>query len=670
MNAFTEDVIHGIAVSDPYRRLEDRSSSATDVWIHEQQERCDAYFAACPELPFVESRVREYLDVEVVEQPAQVGDRYFYRKRRKGQEQASICVREGWNTERVLVDPSIEGRFVSVGIYRISPDASLLAYEVKRGGEDRKEIRIVDVHSGVDLPDSIPLGYARGFAFAKKGYFYVHETDDSIQAHMIGYHPFGSTLPDRAVFRVPRTAGSRLVLTGNLFRLAATWMRPQGSDIVSDLVVADIEGVPTWHKVFSERRLPCGTILYRDRILAVVETSSKRSQVIELSLDGREIRTLIPENDGVLRQIVVAQGRIFVSYQFESGTMTLETWLTKGGHVGQASFPTGGTIQIQPVYDETTGNFFYTFESFDTPPTIYEHCVQANTSRIWHQQRAVDRTRRCNVQKVSVTSNDGTIVPLTIVSLARSDTVSPGPVLMTSYGGFGVTLTPQFSVLVATMMELGAVFVIPHIRGGGEHGKQWHDRGRARNRQASFDDFIAAAEWLCRERLTTPEQIGIFGGSNSGLLVGAAMTQRPDLFGAVVCIAPLLDMVRYESFDQAVKWRSEYGSIADPEDFRALYAYSPYHHIAEDENYPATLFVTGDKDDRCNPAHVRKMAARLQERAAQTSPVIVDYSEERGHSPVLPLAVRVPALARRIVFLCQQLHMPVRYGGFHETARP
>jgi prolyl oligopeptidase len=241
---------------------------------------------------------------------------------------------------------------------------------------------------------------------------------------------------------------------------------------------------------------------------------------------------------------------------------------------------------------------------------------------------------------------------------------------MTSYGGFGVSATPLFSVLVAIMMELGAMFAIPHIRGGGEGGKQWHDAGRARNRQLSFDDFIATAAWLCQQGLTTPDQIGIFGGSNSGLLVAAAMTQRPDLFGVVLCIAPLLDMVRYELFDHAVKWRQEYGTVEDPEDFRALYAYSPYHNIAEDLNYPAILFVTGDKDDRCNPAHVRKMAARLQGRSAQQSPVVVDYSEERGHSPVLPLSVRIPALAHRVAFLCRELHIPVVSGGFDETPCP
>jgi prolyl oligopeptidase len=217
-------------------------------------------------------------------------------------------------------------------------------------------------------------------------------------------------------------------------------------------------------------------------------------------------------------------------------------------------------------------------------------------------------------------------------------------------------------------MELGASFALPHIRGGGEFGKEWHNAGRRRNRQAAFDDFIAAAEWLCSRQIATPQHFGVFGGSNSGLLVGAAMTQRPDLFRAVLCIAPLLDMVRYERFDQAAKWVQEYGTVDDPEDFAALHAYSPYHHIAENIDYPSVLFVSGDKDDRCNPVHVRKMAARLQDRSVQRSSVIVDHSDHRGHSPVLPLSVRIEALTRRIAFLCRELNMSAEFGDRYETA--
>ena len=220
-------------------------------------------------------------------------------------------------------------------------------------------------------------------------------------------------------------------------------------------------------------------------------------------------------------------------------------------------------------------------------------------------------------------------------------------------------MTPRFSVLVTILLELGLVFALPRIRGGSEFGKGWHEAGRGRKRMVAIRDFLSAAQWLIAEGITSSGQLGIFGGSNSGLLVAAAMTQRPDLFRAVLSIAPLLDMVRFDRFDQARRWRLEYGSPGDPEDFTALLEYSPYHHVDELCDYPATLFVSGDADDRCNPAHVRKMAALLQNREAQHNAVIVDYTEKRGHSPVLPLSVRIEALTRRLAFLCHELGISI-----------
>jgi len=220
-------------------------------------------------------------------------------------------------------------------------------------------------------------------------------------------------------------------------------------------------------------------------------------------------------------------------------------------------------------------------------------------------------------------------------------------------------MTPRFSVLVTVMLELGCVFALPNIRGGSEFGSGWHEAARRRNRQVAYDDFLAAAEWLSENNVTRPEQLGIFGGSNAGLLVAVAMTQRPDLFAAVLCLAPILDMVRYEKFGDARKWMSEHGTVDDPDEFHALYAYSPYHRVVEHQNYPATLFVTGDKDGQCDPAHTRKMAARLQNRDAQSNPILVDYNRERGHSAVLPLSVRIEALTRRIAFLCKELGVSI-----------
>lgn len=653
-----EETIHGVHVRDPYRRLEDRSLPETEAWIHDQQRRCDAYFELCPDLKAVQRRVKEHLEVVVLDEVARVGNRYFYRKRARDEEQGRLYVRETPSQEeRVLIDPSVDGRFASVGIYRIAADASLLAYKFRLGGEDRAEIRIVNVSTGLTLPDRIPIGYARGFAFCLDGYFYSQEIDDCSDEHEVRYHSFGRLDRDRTVFRVPRCPGSRLVLKADEHRLGAIWLRHEGSNLIADFQIAGHADVPEWSQVFTKRRMPYVPFLSLGRIFALVATASTSSRLIELAEDGRELRTIVADRAAPIREVAIARDRIFVSY-LECGVTVLYSWSLEGRLFDRLPLPSGGSVKILPEYGPKPHSVFFTFESFISPATIYEHDVRENSTKLWHRHSAGDRAQQREVLEITVRSKDGTGIPVTLIRNATKPVDSPIPTIMTSYGGFGVSMTPKFSVLVSIMLDLGTACAIPHVRGGGEFGKDWHDAGRARNRQSSFDDFVAAAEWLCETGLTSPKQLAIFGGSNSGLLVGAAMTQRPDLFGAVLCIAPLLDMVRYEHFDQAAKWRGEYGTVANAVDFQAMYAYSPYHRVLEGVNYPATMFVSGDRDDRCNPAHVRKMAALLQGSPSQLSPVIVDYSEERGHSPAMPLSIRVLALARRIAFLCRELNMP------------
>lgn len=665
-----EQVIHGTLVRDPFRWLEDRSLAETESWIRDQQRRCASYFADCPGLAEIEHRVRKYLDVEVIDQPVRVPGHYFYRKRALGQEQSCLYRRNiADGVERLLVDPSADGPYVSAGIHRVSPSGCLMAVEVKRGGEDRKEIRIVDTESGNILPDCISTGYGRGIAFSRNGYFYCQDQGGSDEEHTIRYHSLGSSGQDAIVFRVPRKLGSRLVLVANEAWLGALWLHPDDGETFADFWRARLEDdLLAWSEVFRNRRAPYSPVLWHDRIFALVETASRTSKLIELSRAGEELGVFVPEKQIPIRQIAITRERIFLSY-LDRSIATIDAWMLNGEPAGSLNLPPWGSIEILPLRTQQSDNLFYSYESFDTPPAIYEHLSQTNTSALWSQRGPSDLKTRCHVQVTAFPAKDGTSIPLTLVS-AKTDRVTPAPVIMTCYGGFGVSITPQFSVFATIMMELGATLALPHIRGGGEFGRSWHEAARKRNRQTAFDDFIAAAEWLCHAGITTPSQLAIFGGSNSGLLVGAAMTQRPDLFGAVLCLVPLLDMIRYESFDEAVRWRSEYGTVEDREDFQALYAYSPYHHVHDEVDYPPTLFVSGDKDDRCNPAHTRKMAALLESRPAQKNPVIVDYSTERGHSPVLPLSERIAALARRIAFLCRETHVPPHFGGSDEAPRP
>jgi prolyl oligopeptidase len=663
-----EEIIHGVVVSDPYRWLEGRELPETEEWIREQGKRCEAYFSGCDTFGLLRCRVERYLNVEVVDQPARIGDRYIYRRRNEDQEQACIYVMDiETNQERLLVDPSGEGPFASVGVHRVSDDGSLAAYEVKRGGSDAKEIRIVDVSTGRMLPDQIGDGYARGFTFTSHngGFYFCHESPSSGEDHRILYHGFSGNSVDRTVFRKLRAHGSRLLLTADTIHLGAMWIYEHEEKIVCDFYLACRERDEGWHEVFAGKTLPHTPMLYGGRIFVLSFEAAPNGKIIEVTPDGREARIVVPECESMIQQIVVASGRLFIGY-LRNGHSSIEDWTMEGDHSSSMGFPGDGTIQLLPQLGSSERSVFYTHQSFTQPPAIYEYITGSGKSHLWSRPGPSFDPKGFQVQSHSFTAEDRTEIPITLIGRRAAQSLRPQPAIMTSYGGFGVPITPQFSVLVTIMLELGAVFVLPHIRGGGDLGKEWHDAGRGRNRQMAFDDFIRAAEWLCAEGVTSPEKLGIFGGSNSGLLVGAAMTQRPDLFGAVLCIAPLLDMVRYEHFDQAAKWRAEFGSVENNEDFHALHAYSPYHNVNGAANYPATLFVSGDKDDRCNPAHVRKMTARLQERAAQVNPILVDYSAERGHSPVLPLTVRIDALARRLAFLCQELGIEVPPEAFDE----
>lgn len=667
-----EEMIHGIVVGDPYRWLEGRNSPETQEWIHGQQRHCDEYFAGYSELGAIRRRVREYLDVEMIDQPLRIGSRYFYRRRERGREQGCIYVRDAVVGERLLVDPSTLGSFASVAIHHVSDDGSLLAYELKLGGGEQKTIHILEVPSGRTLRDCVESGYARGFSFSRdlQGLYYSRETSESHSDSTIRFHRLGSPAADEVCFCAPRTPGSRLLLASDEVHLGAVYLHQNDGGPVIDFWIASRNAPDKWRLVFANRELPFHPILRHGRIFALSYGNSMSGTLIELSHDGDQIRTVIPQQEAMIRQVAIAKDRIFVNL-LQRMVPAIQSWTFEGKNLGLLDLPTDGTIKLLPNRSSSAAtSVFYTCESFIRPLAIFELRPDTEEPLLWQQKHSLPGGPSALVRNAVYSSKDETEIPMTVVEPVGTG-LQPvgGPAIMTGYGGFGVPMTPQFSVLVAVMMELGVVFLLPHIRGGGEFGKEWHDSARRRNRQFAFDDFIAAAEWACAERVTMPEKLAIFGGSNSGLLVGVAITQRPDLFRAALCIAPLLDMVRYQLFDQAANWEQEYGTIADLEDFKALYAYSPYHHIKQNTAYPAVLFVTGDKDDRCNPAHVRKMAASLQDSEVQRSPIIVDYSEERGHSPVLPLSVRIDALSRRIAFLCKELNLPVVFGGQHETPR-
>jgi prolyl oligopeptidase len=397
-------------------------------------------------------------------------------------------------------------------------------------------------------------------------------------------------------------------------------------------------------------------LLKDGRILAITDRDAPNFRIVELCRrDGTKpgFVDVVSETDSPIRDLALTESRIFVSY-----TRGIKTEIAIfdlcGRRLGELPTDESDTVRFMassPDDDE----LLFERESFRRPIQIYRYSPQTGEEKLLAERKVPFAPQTFGVAQVWFTAKDGIRVPMYLVG--RRDVLAGlcRPAIMTSYGGYGVPMSPQFSVFVAFLIERGCLFALPNIRGGSEFGATWHDAAKRRKRQVAFDDFICAAEWLIATGRTEPQRMAIFGGSNSGLLVGAAMTQRPELFRAVVCMVPLLDMLRYHLFDCAYSWKDELGTADDPDDFAVLLDYSPYHRIREGTSYPATMIVSGDSDQTCNPLHARKMTARLQAANASEHPIFLDYSRYRGHSPVLPLGVRIEALTNRVSFLCDQL---------------
>ena len=662
------EVLHGVTVTDPYRWLEDQDSAQTRAWLDAQTEYARAYLDSIPGREQIHRRVRELLDVETYDSIQKVGQRYFFRKRLPGQEQHCIFMREGPDGEdRLLIDPAERktGKHTAAKPLRVSPDARLLLYEVKEGGERTGTFELRDIESQRTLPDVLPRGYLRGFAFApdSRSFYYVHEPITSSGPHhwAVCHHVLGTSFnDDKQIFVAGDSDKTRLHLIcgkDQLGFLVYRFLDKPYTDFY--LWRFGSETAPTL--VIENAGYKFGPLLMKDgRILAVTDRDAPNSRIVRLRLrEGLEPEfvDVIPASDVPIQNFAVTESRIFVSYTREIKTH-IAAFDLFGKPLGELPIDKSETVRLDGgSLDED--ELFFERESFTQPLQIYRYSSRTAVAKLWAERKVPFSSQAFSHTQVWFTARDSTRIPMFLVG--RRDVLESGqhPAIMTSYGGYGASMTPQFSVFVAFLLERGCLFALPNIRGGSEFGAEWHEAAKRRNRQVAFDDFICAAEWLTETRRTEPQRLAIFGGSNSGLLVGAAMTQRPELFRAVVCMVPMLDMLRYHLFDNAHIWKEEFGTAGDPNDFVALLGYSPYHQVREGVPYPATMIVSGDADQNCNPLHARKMIARLQAANASEHPIFLDYNRHRGHSPVLPLSERIDALTDRMAFLCDQLQLPV-----------
>jgi prolyl oligopeptidase len=670
------ETLHGTPVHDPYRWLEDSTLPETRAWIDAQRAQLERYFAGAPLLDVFRDRVREYLVCADLDQPCSVNGTLFYRWRDAESEQYSIRARGPEEAEeRILVDPSKDGPFATVLICRISSDAALLAYEHRIGGEHTRAIHIVDVRQRRILEDFLPTGYARGFVFAagNRGFYYCHEpatpSESGCSEHVVRYHAFGASPDaDPILFRVTKSPDSKLVLIGDDNHLGCIHYQRHDGAYTASLYVAAQSMTPHWQCVCTGRSTPFSAMLRNGEIFVQSWESAPNGELICLSPSGARLRTVIPDTGEEIRQLAVIGDRLYAGYVIE-GEPVIRIWSFSGEHLGELPIDQKVTPQLCPAYSQNADSLFYITESFHQPPAVFRYHPSGQSSELVFRKDIRSTVEKYELERVTCTSRDGTSIPMWLVASSKPLQSRQRPTILTAYGASGFCMLPQFTVFVSILLELGFVFALPLIRGGGEFGRKWHEAGRRRNRQNSIDDFLAASQWLVDQRITTPRRLAIFGGSFSGLLVAAAVTQRPDLYGAVLCLSPLLDMVRYHLFDRAIVWADEFGTADDAEDFTVLLGYSPYHQVEEATSYPSMLFITGELDTRCNPAHVRKMAARLQNRHIQKNPILVDYSRERGHAAGMPLSVRIEGLARRLFFIVTELGLAEELGRHCDSQR-
>ena len=664
------ETLHGVEVTDPYRWLEDQNSPRTRAWLEEQTAYTRAYLDAIPGREQINKRVRELMAFkEVVSEPWNVGDRYFFLKRQEDGEQPVIVMRKGlFGEDTVLVDAALRatGTSTAVSIVAISHDTGLLAYSVRQGGTDHSALEILDLDRNTVLPDRLPEGFCTGFVFAPDGtgFYYSHRDlrDPRPNYKAAFWHSFGTDRSqDVEVFFAGEGPNLFLgILDSPETNLLAYAVFSAGKDPTTSLYLHSLEPGAAPRRLLRDIKGCFVPFFAQGQLFAYTDFAAPNFRIVGIEFDSPDPthwREIVPQSDRRIQQFTVAGDRIFVT-RVDRFSTQIEIVGIKDGERKDIPFSPHGTIDLLNPTNRTD-SLFYSYTSIAQPPAVYCYNPREEKSCLWQEANVPFDSSVIAVEETSYLSKDGSSIPLFLA--ARKDLLHSGPLptFLTGYGGFGSCVTPRFTAFATFLMEQGFLFAVPALRGGSELGEQWHQAGKRENRQNSFDDFIAAAEWLISEGRSARGHIGIGGGSNAGLLVGATIIQRPDLFRAAICLGPLLDMTRYHLFDFAAGWADEYGSPEDEQDFLSLLGFSPYHHIQDGTDYPAVLLISGDADTRCNPMHARKMAARLQAANRSEHPILLDYKPDWGHTPGQPLSTKIDALTDRLAFLCHELEIHV-----------
>lgn len=676
------DEYHGSRVEDPYRWLEggaliedpaeaDALEQKVAAWTDRQNDYTRAVLDGLPGREALFARMEELMTVESIGTPQMHGRYYFYSRQQGDENQAVLYVREGLDGEpRVLLDPNTldEAGLTSLDWTAPNHDGTLMAFGLSHAGNEISTLYVMDVKTGAWLADEIPSNAQSVYWMPdSSGFLYEWRRDvDDPYSVQIRYHTVGQHYrQDPVLFeQFDKTWGPAAWLSRDgRWMILMYWT---GTDS-NDLWVIDFdrwrrtgefvrETIVAGEKATFTPSAISGDSMYMHTTLGASNGCVYR---VDLNKPGRDHWTLlIPElPDAVLSTVSAARGLLIASYDYKAHTM-IDRFDFDGNHLGELDMPGIGSAWISTSVDRTEA--FLNYSSFNEPPTIYHIELAENTRELWARPEVPIDPSIVEVSQVTYESKDGTPVTMFVVHKKGLELDGNNPTILSGYGGFNISMTPWFSKTMFPWYEAGGVMAVPNLRGGGEYGHAWHQAGMLENKQNVFDDFIAAAEWLIANGYTNPSKLAISGGSNGGLLVGAVAMQRPDLFKAVVCAVPLLDMLRYQHFLMARYWVPEYGSSEDPEQFQFLIKYSPYQNIKPGITYPSIFFTAGENDARVHPCHARKMAAALQnlDTANQDErPILLWVDREAGHGGGKPMRNIIRDIVDSRIYIMWQLGM-------------
>jgi len=668
------DDYFGTMVSDPYRWMEDVDSPEVQEWIEQENRLTRGILDNVPGREAMQQRLMDLINFERFTAPVRKGTRYFYSHNTGLQNQNVIYWTEGLDGEpNVLLDPntmSTDGT-VAINGLSISDDGRLAAYSIADAGSDWVKWHVREVGTGGDLPDIVAWSKFSSASWLKDGTGFFYEgydppQEDALKAtnyfHKIFFHKLGTPQSeDRLVFDRPddkeMNVGAAVTDDGRYLIIYET----KGSSPNNQLSIKDLERPESSAVKIADTSDAVYSPIDNDGIRFWVHTTfqAPNGRVVEIDLEqpGRAYwKTIIPESESHLDSVSMVDDTLIANYLTDAQSV-VELHAREGALIERLALPAIGTA-AGFAGKRTENETFYQFSNFTTPATIYRLDMKTRRSTIYREPRLKFDPAQYETKQIFYTSKDGTRVPMFLSHKKGLKFDGENPTLLYGYGGFNISLRPEFSSGNLLWMEMGGVYAQPSLRGGGEYGEAWHQAGTKLAKQNVFDDFIAAAEWLIENKYTSAPKLAISGGSNGGLLVAACEIQRPDLFGAVLPSVGVMDMLRFDKFTIGWAWKTDYGAPSEDEaEFHAIYRYSPLHNLREGVAYPPTLITTADHDDRVFPAHSFKFAAAMQAVQSGTNPILIRVETRAGHGGGMPLAKRVELVVDQFTFLRQQLSM-------------